>query len=96
MGSVRLSPQLEETVRRTAAQKGISRSELFRQALESYCSAESAPPARRRFDDVIGVVDVPGDFSVHTRELFGETVEGKIEGKIKDKAPANNTGEASW
>ncbi|MCW3051662.1 MAG: hypothetical protein JWN14_832, partial [Chthonomonadales bacterium] len=59
------------------ARKGITRSELFRQALETYCDQELTPPNQSRFDDVIGVVDVPGDFSAHTRELFGEILEEK-------------------
>lgn len=77
MGSVRIAPELEEKIQQVAARKGITRSELFRQALEDYCNQELTPPSKSRFDDVIGVVDVPGDFAVHTRELFGEILEEK-------------------
>jgi metal-responsive CopG/Arc/MetJ family transcriptional regulator len=76
MGSVRIAPQLEEKVRQVAAQQGISRSEVFRRALESYCRQQTAPP-QSRFDDIIGVVDVPGDFSARTREVFGEILRDK-------------------
>jgi metal-responsive CopG/Arc/MetJ family transcriptional regulator len=78
MGSVRISPNLEDKVRRVAAKKGISRSEVFRKALETYCSSELEPVAHSRYDDVIGVVDVPGDFSARTREVFGEILRDKF------------------
>ena len=77
MGSVRISPQLEEKISQVVAKKGISRSEVFRRALESYCQQEIAPPQHTRFDDIIGVVDVPGDFSSRTREIFGEILNEK-------------------
>ena len=77
MGSVRITPGLEAKIRQLAAEKGITRSELFRQALETYCDRELTLPTTSRFDDVIGVVDVPGDFAAHTRELFGGILEEK-------------------
>ena len=77
MGSVRINRVLEEKIQQVAARKGITRSELFLRALETYCDQELTPPNKSRFDDVIGVVDVPGDFAAHTRELFGEIVEEK-------------------
>ena len=81
MGSVRITPRLEEKVRTVAAKKGITRSEVFRQALETYCDQELTPPQSSRFDDVIGVVDVPGDFSTRTREVFGEIMQEKFGSK---------------
>jgi hypothetical protein len=78
MGSVRITPGLEEKIRQVAARKGLSRSEVFRQALERYCDQELTPPPKSRFDDVIGIVNVPGDFSAHTRQLFGDIVEEKV------------------
>jgi hypothetical protein len=81
MGSVRLGTTLEEKVRQVAAKKGITRSEVFREALEDYCDRELTPPQTSRFDDVIGVVDVPGEFSAYTREVFGEILEEKQERK---------------
>ena len=77
MGSVRTTPGLEEKIRQVAARKGITRSEVFRQALETYCDKELTPPEKSRFDDVIGVVDVPGDFSTRAHELFGKILEEK-------------------
>ena len=40
MGSVRIDRGLEEKIQKVAARKGITRSELFRQALETYCDQE--------------------------------------------------------
>lgn len=77
MESVRIAHELSEKIQQVAARKGITRSELFRQALETYCDQELTPPNMNRFEDVIGVVDVPGDFAAHTRELFGEILEEK-------------------
>ena len=77
MGSVRTTPALEEKIRQVAIRKGITRSEVFRQALETYCEQELTPPQTSRFDDVIGVVEVPGDFSTRNRERFGEILEEK-------------------
>jgi hypothetical protein len=77
MGSVHIPRGLEEKIQQVVARKGITRSELFRQALETYCDRELPPPNQSRFDDVIGGVDVPGDFAVHTRELFGDILEEK-------------------
>ena len=77
MGSVRIIRGLEEKIQQVVAQKGITRSELFRQALETYCDLELTPPNQSRFDGVIGVVDVPGDFAAHTRDLVGEIMEEK-------------------
>jgi hypothetical protein len=77
MGSVRIAAGLEERIRQVVARKGITRSEVYRQALETYCDRELAPPRESRFDDVIGVVDVPGDFSAHARELIGGILDEK-------------------
>ena len=77
MGSVRISRELEEEIVRVAAKKGLTRSEVFRRALESYCRQESAAPSQSRFDDTIGVVDVPCDLSANIRAIFGEILEEK-------------------
>ena len=77
MGSVRISEELDERVRKVAARKGMTRSDVFRNALETYCDRELTPPMSTRFDDIIGVVDVPIDLSTHTRELFGAAVDAK-------------------
>jgi hypothetical protein len=72
MGSVRLSPDLDDKVRRVAAKKRLTRSDVFRQALEEYCAAELEPARPGRYDDVIGVVDGPPDGSVRVGERFTE------------------------
>lgn len=77
MGSVRLSPQLKEKVNKIALNKGITRSEVFRRALEAYSEKELAEPLTSRYDDIIGVVDAPGDFSTRTRFYFGEIMDEK-------------------
>ncbi len=77
MGSVRTSTVLEEKIRRVAELKGISRSEVFRQALEIYCNKELTSSATNRWDDYFGVVDGPGDLSTRTREAFGEIMDEK-------------------
>jgi len=43
----------------------------------SIAALEQALADRNRFDGVTGVVDVPGDFAAHTRELVGEILEEK-------------------
>ncbi len=72
MGSVRTSPELEEKIRRVAGRKGITRSELFRRALENYCDQELAPSQKSRYDDVSGIVEGPRDGSVRVTEYFVE------------------------
>ena len=65
MGSVRLSTSLESRVKEVAQRRGITRSEVFRTALESYCEKELSVPLKSRWDDVIGIIDAPSDCSVH-------------------------------
>ncbi len=72
MGSVRISPQLQEKLRLVSAKKGITRSEVFRQALETYCEHELTPPTHSRFEDVIGIVEGPADGSTRVTEHFVE------------------------
>ena len=40
MGSVRLDPQIQEKLRQAAAAKGVTQSEIWRQALTEYCNRE--------------------------------------------------------
>ena len=72
---------LEEKIRRVAAQKGITRSELFRQALESYCQQETAQLQGSRYDDVIGIIDAPEDGSARYKEYFLEGLTEKYGSK---------------
>lgn len=78
MGSVRLSPQLKEKLDHIARKKGITRSAVYRQALEAYCERESEEPLTSRYDDIIGIADGPSDLSTRTRFYFGETMEEKF------------------
>lgn len=72
MGSVRLSREIDEKARRVAALKGLSLSEVHRQALEQYCDRELAAARQSRYDDVIGVVDGPADLAERASEHFGD------------------------
>jgi len=74
MGSVRLSGKLDQKVRRVAALKGLSLSEVHRQALEQYCDRELAATRQSRFDDVIGVVEGPADLAERASEYFVEVL----------------------
>ena len=74
MNTVRLKPQLVEKVRRVAVRKGLSVSDVHREALERYCDAVLAEPAASRFEDVIGVVEAPQDLSVDTGRKFAEAM----------------------
>jgi hypothetical protein len=74
MRSVRLDPELDEIVRRAAAQEGISVSEFLRRA--------AADRARHRLgardllddvlDDVLGAVRTEGGVARRTGAAFGE------------------------
>ena len=72
MGSVRLSPTLELKIQKVATQRGVSRSEVFRNAIEIYCDTELESPTRSKWDDVIGIIDAPADGSARVSEYFAE------------------------
>ena len=72
MGSVRLSREMDEKARRVAALKGLSLSEVHRQALEQYCDRELAAARQSRYDDVIGVVEGPANLAERASEHFGD------------------------
>jgi hypothetical protein len=72
MSSVRLSREIDEKARRVAALKGLSLSEVHRQALEEYCDRELAAARRSRYDDVIGVAEGPDDLAERASERFGD------------------------
>ncbi len=74
MGSVRLSREMDEKARRVAALKGLSLSEVHRQALEQYCDRELAAARPSRYDDVIGVVEGPADLAERASEYFVDLV----------------------
>jgi hypothetical protein len=72
MSSVRLPAELEESVRRVAARRGMTISELHRRALAEFCERELADGPRSRFDDVIGVAEGPADLATRASERFAE------------------------
>lgn len=72
MNTVRLGPELEARLRRVAREKGKSLSDVHREALEAYCAQALEEPKRSRYDDVIGVIEGPGDLSETVSERFTE------------------------
>ena len=64
MNTVRLSTELRDKVRQVAEQRGVSVSEVHREALERFCATEILESQISRFDDVIGICDgAPPDLS---------------------------------
>lgn len=96
MGSVRISPALEEKIGQVAIRNGISRSDLFREALEIYCSHELTEPSASRFDDIIGIVDVPGEFSTNIRQEVGEMIEQTAGRRGRTCSPEVNAATYRW
>ncbi|CAN5874334.1 hypothetical protein BH24DEI2_BH24DEI2_17960 [soil metagenome] len=72
MASIRLDPELEAQVRRVAARKGLSMSEVHRQALKIYVESETSRTGR--FSDVIGIAEGDADLSTRVAEIFAEIV----------------------
>jgi hypothetical protein len=77
MSTVRLSPEIREKVRRLAAMKGMTVSEVHRLALEQYCERELAPTRTSRYDDVIGVAEGPADLSARASERLTDLLAEK-------------------
>lgn len=82
MGSVRLDPQIEAKVRQVAAEKGLTLSEVHRQALMRYCEEElcdqeTAAKKTSRYDDIIGVGEGPPDLARRHKEYFAEIMDEK-------------------
>lgn len=70
MRSVRLDPELDELVRRAAAQEGASVSEFIRRAAAD--RARRTLGARDQLDDVLGAVRTEGGVARRTGAAFGE------------------------
>lgn len=77
MGSVRLDPQIQEKVRQAAAAKGVTQSEIHRQALAEYFERETSQGNTSRYDDIIGVGEGPPDLARRHKEIFGEVMDEK-------------------
>ncbi len=73
MNTVRLAPQLKEKIQRVANGKGISVSELHREALEMYCANE-VHEEKSRYDDVIGIIEAPADLSTNYKEMYTQAM----------------------
>ncbi len=76
MGSVRLDAKTEEKVRHVAAVKGLTLSEVHRQALTEYCEREMQEKISRYddpfYDSIFGVGEGPADLSRRHKEIYGE------------------------
>jgi metal-responsive CopG/Arc/MetJ family transcriptional regulator len=77
VGSVRLPEKLQEKVREVAVRRGITRSEVFRRALESYCDQELTTYHTSRYDDVIGIAEGPVDGSERVSDIYIEGLKKK-------------------
>jgi hypothetical protein len=77
MGSVRLDPQIEEKIRQVAAVKGLTLSEVHRQALTEYFEREMPEKKTSRYDDIIGVGEGPPDLARRHKAYFAEIMDEK-------------------
>ena len=82
MGSVRLDPQTEEKVRQVAAVKGLTLSEVHRQALMEYFEREMPEKKTSRYDDpfydaVFGSIEGPHDMAARSGETYKEIMDEK-------------------
>jgi hypothetical protein len=77
MSRVRLSPEIQEKVRRVAALKGLTISEVHRLALEQYCERELVTARPGRYDNIIGVAEGPSDLAACASERFADLLAEK-------------------
>ncbi|BDI34195.1 hypothetical protein CCAX7_62460 [Capsulimonas corticalis] len=78
MSSVRLDSTTQDKLRQIAAIKGITVSEIHRQALEQYLERELSPPKKSRYSDLIGVgASGRDDLSVRHKEIYREILDEK-------------------
>lgn len=68
--SFKLPGPLDEALSELARQSGRSRSNLVREALETYATGRQASVAAR-VDALVEAVDGPADLSTHPRHLRG-------------------------
>jgi hypothetical protein len=76
--SVRLNPELDELVRRAAAQEGSSVSEFMRRAAAE--RAERTLWVRDRLSGIVGAVRSGGGVAARTGEAFGDLLEARKRG----------------
>ena len=82
MGSVRLGSQIEEKIRRVAAVKGLTLSEVHRQAVIEYCEREMSEKKNGRcddpfYDDIFGAIEGPHDMAARSGETYREIMDEK-------------------
>jgi Protein of unknown function (DUF1778) len=79
MRSLRLSPELDDQVRRAAAKEGASVSEFLRRAASERAERTLADPAER-LAYAIGAIDVGLGVARDTGSAFGDLVDEKHRG----------------
>lgn len=79
MRSIRLDPELDELVKRAAAQEGESVSEFLRRAAAD--RAQRTLQRRDQLQDVIGAVRTPGGVARETGRAFTETLNRRARGR---------------
>ncbi len=77
MRSLRLEPELDEKVRRAAAQRGETVSEFIRNAAEARADETLGDSPRDRLADVIGTVHGGGGRARRTGDAFRQAISGK-------------------
>ena len=82
MGSVRLGSQIEEKIRQVAAVKGLTLSEVHRQALTEFCEREMSEKKKNRhddpfYDDIFGAIEGPHDMAARSGETYREIMDEK-------------------
>ena len=82
MGSVRLDPETQEKVRQVAAVKGLTLSEVHRQALAEYFEREMPEKKPSRYDDpfydsILGSIKGPHDMAARSGETYKEIMDEK-------------------
>ncbi len=77
MLSVRLSSETKVKLRQIAELKGLTLSEVHRQALVEYCEREMKEKKTSRYDDIIGIGEGPSDLARRSKEIFGEIMDEK-------------------
>jgi hypothetical protein len=77
MRSVRLDPELDELVRRAAAQEGSSVSEFMRRAAAD--RARHTLDTRDQLDDILGAVRTGGGVARRTGAAFDELLQARRE-----------------
>ncbi len=75
MRSIRLDPDLDELVKRAAAQEGASVSEFLRRAAVD--RARRTLDTRDQLEDVIGAVRTEGGVARRTGSAFGELLQAQ-------------------